>query len=130
MITGIVVTHGNLAEELLETARIVFGDFGNCYAVSNVSKSPGALIAELKKIIDSHEDAPAIIFVDYFGGSCTHACLSLQQHTNNIRIISGVNLPMLVVFLNKRNDAGQDDLADELILKGQGSIKRVELEEL
>ena len=130
MITGIVVTHGNLAEELLETARIVFGDFGNCYAVSNVSKSPHALIAELQKIINSYGDTPTIIFVDYFGGSCTHACLSLQQNTDNIRIISGVNLPMLVVFLNKRNETGQDDLADELIIKGQGSIKRIELEDL
>ena len=102
MVAGIVVTHGTLAEELLRTARTVYGDFSDCYAVSNTAKSTDDLAAEIDSVIASLKGSPCIVFVDFVGGSCSNACLK-QAHAHArraTRMISGVNLPMLLAFLN------------------------------
>jgi mannose/fructose-specific phosphotransferase system component IIA len=122
MVTGIVVTHGNLAEVLLETARTIIGDFSNCYAVTNSSKSPQTLYDEIHALVES-EGGRFIVFVDYFGGSCSHACLKIENAHADTCVISGVNLPMLLAFLNKRESLTFDLLTGEIIERGQSSVK-------
>lgn len=127
MITGIVVTHGNLSHELLATAKMVFGAFSNCYAISNSSVSTEALIDEMEKIVAASNEQRMIVFVDFYGGSCGYACLKFQQHHPAVPIISGVNLPIILSFLNKRNEVPFETLIGELIARGQDSIRIVKL---
>jgi mannose PTS system EIIA component len=127
MVTGIIITHGNLCEELIATAKTIFGDFSNCHAVPNTSKSAQALIDELERIVGAGGDSEYIMFVDFFGGSCGYACLRFQKTHKGIPLISGVNLPILLAFLNKRDEVPFEKLADELILRGQDSIKVVKI---
>ncbi len=122
MITGIVVTHGRLGEELLNTARKVFGDFSDCHAISNASKSPQALYDEIVSVVDS-APSPAIIFVDFSGGSCGHPCVRLETVRDDVSVISGVNLPMLLAFLNKREEVPFNDLAKVVLERSLNSIK-------
>jgi PTS system mannose-specific IIA component len=126
MVAGIVVTHGNLAEELLGTAQTVYGAFSDCYALSNASKSPHALIEEIESVIEAVKGMPCMIFVDFVGGSCSHACLmraSTQGDAQDIPIISGVNLPMLLAFLNKRNEVPFEELAEMIVDRGSKSVQ-------
>ena len=72
MITGIIVAHGNLAEELLSTARMIFGEFTDVHSMSNAQKSPQALTEDLDAIVVTALDAGAegvVILTDFFGGS-------------------------------------------------------------
>jgi len=126
MVVGIVVTHGNLAEELLGTAQTVYGAFSDCYALSNASKSPDALIAEIEGVIEAVKGKPCMIFVDFVGGSCSHACLmqaSARGDAQDIPIISGVNLPMLLAFLNKRDEVPFEELAGMIVERGAKSVQ-------
>jgi len=75
VVAGIVVTHGNLAEELLKTARSVFGEFSHCYALSNASKTTDGLVKDIDDVLAAVKGERCIIFVDFVGGSCSHACL-------------------------------------------------------
>lgn len=127
MVTGIVITHGNLCDELMATARTVFGSFSNCHAISNATKSSQALFEDLEKIVLSEKGSDFIMFVDFFGGSCSYACLRFQQSYKKIPLISGVNLPILLAFLNKRDEVPFDKLADELVMRGHDSIRIVKL---
>lgn len=127
MVTGIVVTHGNLGAELLETAAQVFGSFSDCHAISNASKSAEALVEEMERVVASAPDGNIAVFVDFYGGSCGYACLKFQQGHSGIPIISGVNLPIILAFLNKRNEVPFDTLITDLIVRGQDSIRVVEL---
>lgn len=129
MVTGIVVTHGNLAEELLQTAKSIFGEFSDCHPVSNTAKSPNALIDELASIISASRDDPCILFVDFFGGSCSYACMKLLGTSANLRVISGVNLPILLAFLNKRGELPFDHLTKEILERGRTSIQILERED-
>jgi len=131
MVQGIIVTHGNLAEEFLETAKTIFGDFDGCYPVSNSRKSPQVLVQEIEEILDSiNSDRPVLIFIDFWGGSCCHACLTVNQKRQNTRLITGVNLPMLLAFLNKRETVPIDALVDDLIVRGQNSVRVLDVESL
>jgi PTS system mannose-specific IIA component len=122
MITGIVVTHGGLGEELLKTARKVFGDFPDCYAITNASKSPQVVYEEISSVMDE-VGGPAVVFVDFSGGSCSHTCLRLEMSRNDISVISGVNLPMLLAFLNKREEVPFEALAKVVLERSLNSIK-------
>ncbi|MFH1754149.1 MAG: hypothetical protein ABIA59_00455 [Candidatus Latescibacterota bacterium] len=130
MVTGIVVTHGMLAEELLQTAKRIFGEFFDCYPVTNIAKSPTALTDELASILSARRAEPCVVFVDFFGGSCSYACMKLLGNFKNIKVISGVNLPMILAFLNKRGDVPFEDLTKEIIDRGRASIQALEREDL
>lgn len=127
MVTGIVVTHGNLSHELLRTARMIYGEFTGCFAVSSESKSPHALMDELAGVVPPGGDTRSILFVDFHGGGCGYACVKFQQDHAHIPIISGVNLPMILAFLNKRDEVPFDKLIHDLVARGRDSILIVEL---
>jgi mannose/fructose/sorbose-specific phosphotransferase system IIA component len=131
MVTGIIVTHGKLAEELLSTARTIFGEFTDCHAVSNAQKSPQALTAELEQLIKSANHSEGVlILTDFFGGSCSHACLSVEQKHNKVRLVTGINLPMLLAFLYRRSEVPFDKLPGELVKRGLKSIQELDAENL
>jgi fructoselysine and glucoselysine-specific PTS system IIA component len=129
MITGIVVTHGKLGEELLQTAREIYGQFSDCYAVSSASRSTEALAEKLNNIVSSLTGKSCIIFIDFLGGSCSFACLKLLNDHQNISLITGVNLPIFLSFLNKREEVPFDELPEELVARGKRSIQIVRRED-
>ncbi len=123
MVAGIIVTHGKLAAELLETVSTIIGEFSHCHAVTNSSKSPQALYDEVHALLESEQDCRCIVFVDYFGGSCSHTCLRIEHARPETCVISGVNLPMLLAFLNKRETLSFEDLTGEVVKRGQESVR-------
>lgn len=123
MVSCIVVTHGNLGGELLKTARKVFGEYDNCHAISNAGKTTDTISQEILSIIDEQGGEDTIIFVDFFGGSCSHACFMALRKRTGALVISGVNLPMLLAFLNKRDEVPFNQLASEIVARSKNSIK-------
>jgi mannose/fructose-specific phosphotransferase system component IIA len=131
MISAIVVTHGKLAQEFIATAQKIYGNVKGVYAVSNDEHTPQTLASEIDTIIEhaGHDDA-FIIMVDFLGGSCGHATLSVERRRRNVRIVSGVNLPMLLAFLNKRADVSFERLPAELASRGRDSIHAVDTDQI
>jgi mannose/fructose-specific phosphotransferase system component IIA len=131
MISAIVVTHGRLADEFVATARKIFGNFSGVYALSNEDKTPQTLSDEIEAVIEARgPDEDFIIFVDFLFGSCGHATLAVERRYKNVRVVSGVNLPMLLAFLNKRNDVNFERLPSELASRGRDSIQSVDTDQL
>lgn len=125
-IIGIIITHGNLAEELLATVRMIVGETHDCYAISgtdlcdeDVADRIDALVAE------GDRERRAVVFVDYFGGSCSAASLRASRAHSLVRVISGVNLPILLDFVNKQDTYGLDEIVEHLLNRGQESIRIV-----
>ena len=126
MVTAIIVTHGNLGAELIAAAREIFGSVAGCHAVSNRKKSPQVVSDEIHAIISSEgPDDHFVLLVDFFGGSCCHTCVGVERKHRNTCLITGVNLPMLLAFLYKRDEVPFDELPGELIARGHDSIQLV-----
>lgn len=131
MVRAVIVTHGDLARVLVETAETVFGSFDGVSAVSNTRKSPQALADAIRTELEKGgPDDRFIVFADFFGGSCCHACLGIEQERDDVRLVTGVNLPMLLAYLYKREEVPFEALPDELVQRGQRSIRVVGTETL
>lgn len=131
MISAIVVTHGRLGAELVATARMIIGDFSGVYSISNEDKSPQILTDEIEAILEhASADEAFILLVDFLYGSCGHATLAVERRHRNVSVVSGVNLPIVLAFLNKRNEVNFERLSSELAARGRESIQSVDTDQL
>ena len=126
-ITGIVVTHGKLAEELVRTVELIVGAQEDLYAVSGSDMCDESVIGAIREILASREDAQVIVFVDYFGGSCCINSVRAVEGETGIKVMSGVNLPVLLAFATKRGTMPFDEMIDHIIRRGRESLKVIDL---
>ncbi|AKG34198.1 PTS sugar transporter subunit IIA [Paenibacillus durus] len=125
MIGVIVGTHGKFSEELLRSTSMVFGELEN---VAGVTFEPGesvnGLVDKFKAALDTIDWSDGLIFlVDLFGGSPYNAASRIAANYENMDIVSGVNLPMIVDVMVNRSTEQLGDLADLAIRAGQDSMK-------
>ena len=113
MIGIVVVTHGRLAEELVNAAQAIVGAIPRIEAVSigwsdEVSVAKDAIARALRSAGESEAatgESPAspegvLILTDMFGGTPTN--LSLPFLSPAVEIVTGVNLPMLIKLTQSR----------------------------
>jgi mannose/fructose-specific phosphotransferase system component IIA len=116
---GIVISHGLLAEGLVDAVRQIAGlDEGAAVARSNRGLSPEAFIADIRRLVG---DEPAVLFTDLPSGSCSLAARRLSREGLRIVVISGVNLPLLLDFVLHR-DLPLPELGPRLVEKGRKAI--------
>ena len=96
---GVVVGHGSVAQALVEAAEEISGLRGVLVPVSNTGCDRGALEARVAAAVG---EGAAVVFVDLAAGSCLLAVLRRLRDRDDVRIVTGVNLAMLVDFLFPR----------------------------
>jgi mannose PTS system EIIA component len=122
MVGIVVVAHGRLAEALIETAEMIVG----CSeGVQSCSFSQGSDVEKLRKILKAsikevNDGDGVIILTDMFGGTPSNISLSFLE--DKIEVITGVNLPMLINALTKREGKGIKELAQILRENGRSNI--------
>lgn len=123
MVGVVVVTHGSFGQSLLDVAEIVLGPQEYCQAVGvDVNKGVDETVDTIRKTIRSVETGKGVVaLTDLFGGSPTTMSLSLMK-SENLEVITGVNLPMLVATLQSRM-MHLDALAEKVRDSGQQGIK-------
>lgn len=102
---GIIVgTHGQLAEELVNTCAMICGRPDKLRTVTLVpGEGPDDLIEKYKKAIEElGADNGIIILNDLFGGSPYNAACRIAANDERCGIITGVSLPMLIELVNYR----------------------------
>lgn len=119
----VLVTHGSLGETLLRAAEMVMGEQENCVAIGvDVNKGVDETMESVRKAIQSVEKGGGVmVLTDLFGGSPTTMSLSLMK-SENMEVITGVNLPMLVATLQART-MQLPALAEKVMEAGQQGIK-------
>ncbi len=110
MYSFVFITHGELGSTLLDIAsRIMDIDVSSRTAFFSIEFSMVAELdgmkASLEKTIDSflEKGEKVIILVDLFGGSPSNIALSLAKK-DDVDVISGVNLSMVMYSLEHRDD--------------------------
>jgi mannose/fructose-specific phosphotransferase system component IIA len=95
-VRGVVVSHGGVAAALIAAAEEISGIRGALVAVSNSGLGREALEQAVLQAVDGH---PAVIFVDLPSGSCLFAAMRQLPSHPQLRVVTGVNLVMLLEFL-------------------------------
>ena len=96
---GIVAGHGDVAAALVRAVEQISGVTGVLTPVSNTDCDRGTLEAKIESAINDH---PAVIFVDLASGSCLFAALHRIKVHPDVRVVTGVNLAMLLDFVFHR----------------------------
>ena len=123
-VPGIIFAHGNVGEALREAVEGMIGLLDDFIAISNADAGPDEIEERLQVIYQKYRDYHCIfIFIDLFGSSCWKAARLLSLRNKNIRIITGVNLPMLLSFLTKRDRFPVDDLENLVREAGKRGIE-------
>lgn len=98
-VRGVVVAHGDLAEALVRAVQGIAGVRGGIRAVSNRGCTPAALRERIEQAVGA---GPALVFVDMASGSCAHAGRSAAEGREDVVVVTGANLPMLLDFVFHR----------------------------
>ncbi len=127
MIAGIVLTHGNLAVEMVHSAKTIVSSDIPLFAVPlNWSDTWEDALKKVKGTLDKLKEYDQIIlFTDMYGGTPSNIAFSLAQ-PERIAVLTGINLPMLVSFLSIQMEGLKDiqDVASFLLKRGKSAIRR------
>ena len=119
MIGILVLTHGRVAEELVNAARNIVGEVPAVVAVSiGWSDDPAAANAAIERGL-AEVGGTALVLTDMFGGTPTN--LSLPFLSERVEIVTGVNLPMLIKACALR-EGKLPELARAVREQGKGAI--------
>ena len=112
--------HGNLASSLLETASdICCFDRKYVYALS---VKDGGIEVISKRIVDLAKQGEVLVLADTFGGSCCNTALSCSNSLNNVRVVCGVNLNMLLAVLNNMQRLSLKELSQKAVDDGKKAV--------
>lgn len=116
---GIVLAHGEMAQGMVDAVRHIAGRGGECLvAVSNLGLSPDAIAEEIRR---NAGPGPTIVFTDLQSGSCGFAARRCLKDGQQIVVLSGVNLPMLLEFVMRR-ELPLEQMIPFLLAKGRAAI--------
>ena len=120
MIGIVVVTHGRVAEELVNAARTIHGELPGIAGVSiGWGDDPGASHEAIKAALAQVGGGDALILTDMFGGTPTN--LSLPFLSEKVEIVTGVSLPMIIKAAGLREGA-LVEVARAVREQGKGAI--------
>ena len=116
---GVVVCHGPMAGALVQAAEQISGVDAALIPVSNTGCDRDTLEQRVLVAVDQH---PAVVFVDMASGSCLVAVLKRLRADPSVRVVTGVNLAMLVDFVFHRS-LSPEEAACRAVAIGQASIR-------
>lgn len=127
MIALIISTHGKFSEELVKSSEMIFGSQTN---VGVVTFKPGEgtdnLVDKYNNLINELDCKDGILFmVDLFGGSPFNAASILALKNDNMEIVTGINLPMLLEVFGSRDFSSLSELVEIAQNAGKDAIKQL-----
>jgi len=101
----VVVTHGQLANELVNAAEMIVGDLPQFTAVSigwhdDVNDAREDISQAIERV---RGEEGVLLLTDMFGGTPSNLSISVMNRPN-VEVLAGINLPMLVKLAKVRGD--------------------------
>lgn len=129
MIGLLLVTHGELADALISSAKLIMGetehiDSVGLYHGDNIDALTDKVIEKIKVLNQSGGSEGVMILTDLFGGSPSNAAaraIHTLKGEVSTECVTGVNLPMLLEAATSRNGKSLIALKDACLEAGRNS---------
>jgi mannose/fructose-specific phosphotransferase system component IIA len=118
---GIVLAHAEVAAAFVSAVQAIAGTDHGLVPVSNTGCDRASLSARLDAAIGGQ---PSVIFADMPGGSCAFSAAKYARDHATVRVVTGVNLAMLLDFAFHRGSA-LDEAAARAVETGRQSVTAV-----
>jgi mannose PTS system EIIA component len=102
----VVVTHGQLATELVNAAEMIVGDLPQFTAVSigwhdDVNDAREDIAQAIERV---RGEEGVLVLTDMFGGTPSNIGMTFLE-TDRVEVITGVNLPMVIKLASLRQSS-------------------------
>jgi mannose PTS system EIIA component len=119
----VVVTHGQLAAELVNAAEAIVGDLANIASVSigwhdDVEQAREEIGAAIERVAT---EIGTLVLTDMFGGTPSNLSVTFLQ-PGRTEVVTGVNLPMLLKLANLRETVDLKAIARTVREHGQSAV--------
>lgn len=123
MIGLVIVTHGQLAQELVAATEHVVGKLAACIAVSiGADDDMEQRRDDIRAAVNAADEGDGVIIVtDIFGGTPSNLSMSLLEKCK-VEVIAGANLPMMITLAEARGRMKLEDLASNASSAGRRYI--------
>jgi PTS system mannose-specific IIA component len=123
MIGVVVVTHGQLATELVNAAEMIVGDLPQFAAVSigwhdDVNDAREDIAAAIARV---RGEEGVLLLTDMFGGTPSNLGMTFIEK-DRLEVITGVNLPMMIKLATLRQSSDLLAVAREMRDEGRNAI--------
>jgi PTS system mannose-specific IIA component len=119
----LVITHCQLAKELLEAAEFIVGAIDAVDYVSvDTSKDSKKLLGMIgQKMASVDQGQGVLVLTDMFGGTPSNLALSFLEK-DSVEVVTGINLPMVIAVAHNREGHSLSEVADMAKQAGRRSI--------
>jgi PTS system mannose-specific IIA component len=123
MVGVVVVTHGNLASQLLATVAQIAGELEQARAVAiDAAESMDQIRERMLAAMNEVDTGQGVlILTDMFGGTPSNLALSLLDK-HKIEVVTGCNLPMILKLATARAQSSLAEVAKFITAYGQKNI--------
>ncbi len=123
----IVTSHGNMAEETVNSAKMIVGTMENIFVISmkdddglqGTSEKFDAVLAELT------EETEIVVLADLKGGTPCNVAMMKASLYPNMEVVSGLNLGMLIEGIFSQTETAVE-LANYLETIGKSAVDHLE----
>lgn len=122
-IGGVIISHGQLANELLAAAEQVVGELNHIRSVSigwhdNVEVARDEIERSINEVSGGNG---VLLLTDMFGGTPTNiAAMFIEE--DKTEVVTGVNLPMVIKLASQNGETSLSEMALEVETQGKQSI--------
>lgn len=109
----LIATHGKMASGLKHTAEFLVGNAADITAIDAYVEADQDLEAELQRFFDAAKDDEVYAFTDLQGGSVNQKMMVYADRPN-VKIMTGVNLPIVVQVILGDEKLSEEELAEFL----------------
>ena len=121
-VAGVIVSHGQLATELLAAAEMIIGHVAHIAAISiGWQDDVEAARDEVERAVTRVSQGRGVLLLtDMFGGTPTN--IAAMFIADEVEVVTGVNLPMVIKLATQTSEEPLHDVARRVRDQGREAI--------
>lgn len=124
MIETILVAHGRLAQEMKNSAEMIFGQLPNFQAIEFLKEEGLDSVQGKIQAAVANCDGPVLILTDLFCGTPYNAgCSVHMQSEREMEVMSGMSLPLVLEAATMCPSAKLSEIVEHLMAIPQDTVK-------
>ena len=124
MVGVLIVTHGQLSQELVTSAEMIVGEVSPHIVAVSIGwhDDVNEIHSEMEKAIRGADQGEGVlILTDMFGGTPSNIAFSFLEK-NKVEIVTGVNLPMVIKLASQKEVKDLHSFAESICEQGRKNI--------
>lgn len=124
MVGVLIVTHGQLSQELVASAEMIVGEVSQHIVAVSIGwhDDVNEVHNEIEKALRAADQGEGVlILTDMFGGTPSNIAFSFLEK-NKVEIVTGVNLPMVIKLASQKEVKDLHSFAESIGEQGRKNI--------